>query len=1230
MDRLGVHPKKSQARVARAVGKAVAPSTNAIGRAVARTTTLAHDALHSQRSDETVLARLQAQQPQPQFMHPQPPQPPLSQYVPRSGQPASWAAPDEHEDGYGYIRAQSASFPPAVRHLARTIQPPALRTAPAPAPAPPLDPIALALAHSSQSDALALVIAPAPASARRGMNDLPPKRLVRPELEAPAMQRMILNQEVALAAALTKDGCDATELFTSIQQNLVNHASRASPKTIAGRNLILARWMILFRHFYAHRRHDSEAWDPDVVEQLAPLFLEFTLRFVLATRKRFGQLKSSTVQWWMSMLCQTIIRYVTDPTDGDRPCGVQLLVERNLFDILSDQVVSLSNQMNLDRSRTRKLYFGLWEVYIMIANVLHELKTSKNPLYHVQSIEKVLFGFYLGIRPTTLGPSTKEGIEKNQFLACGDIQLFKEGPGQHAIHIHLRCFKGHFQSHSDRPQSMIIRSVQRPEFAPFDLPSWVIPHLLSIGAIEGFDNWDDYDASNVYERRIKATFKHTPFFHSMTPGARSFTNEPCMSRHFSDNLRHLCYKSLLPLGGLYVLRRGSAQELVIASNSVNAAMTLNHRPNGYLATLHEHYTPGTESIDYTPLRLATDPNIADAQHRQLDAHRWQFSQCIDALARIASEHVSYVVEGTAPAIKASKKKSDAAANARADEHPDVTQALRERDDLVTAYVDLFESSKPIKTDSIASLGALLRHANGLVKQPHVCFKAGVDPTEAEQALQTIRLKHKQYKVKQGSTRAREKDDSARLITRRALENRKDGTIQQRQQARAFLQQAPSALTAQIVEDYKHQATTSFGSEEQVAHALELDDAEAEQVLAETHRARELVHVRRANTRARRTAAAPPAAGSVAEEDSDSDEEGPEAEEEDTHAATDGREDSCAPQDEDWPAPEPGRTLNGLTCADAVSCMARLIWGYLAVNHDETPARRKIEGANNKASTYQCLLCAPLRAHMREQRIRGDGAPSLMKDTFPTSGGLNNHIKTTHNRWRTLILDIKRDGLRLACPGCHIHKGNFDRLIEHMRFACKKRDEYEALFQEHREIGHAVRGHPRPKSTLKGKGRRNTEQQVAGDESDDWNDWDDHVDPNAETAEVTIIHDDAFCAHTQDTDSDSPAPSDTSADLTLPFDQQATLDDGYRDLSQILESQYNGLGADALSALYQRSQAALADAGGRIDIDPAEWQAALAHIDTTELPFALDVDRLFQYCQDLLSKACSSLLYSISR
>ena len=97
----------------------------------------------------------------------------------------------------------------------------------------------------------------------------------------------------------------------------------------------------------------------------------------------------------------------------------------------------------------------------------------------------------------------KDLLDKGFYIKLADLRIFKEETG-YEVHFKLRAFKvsqrhlhapsiahtmhtqGHLNSHSDRPQHMVVRSVQRPELAPFDLPSWLNVYLISIGAFQDF------------------------------------------------------------------------------------------------------------------------------------------------------------------------------------------------------------------------------------------------------------------------------------------------------------------------------------------------------------------------------------------------------------------------------------------------------------------------------------------------------------------------------------------------------------------------------------------------------------------------------------------------------------------------------------------------------------------------------------------------------------------------
>uniref|UniRef100_D8PNE8 Expressed protein n=1 Tax=Schizophyllum commune (strain H4-8 / FGSC 9210) TaxID=578458 RepID=D8PNE8_SCHCM len=1305
MDRPGFHPKVASTSVARAVRRAVEPTTGALARAAKRTTTLVRNAFNPHRtSHETTLARLQAQQPPTPDPAPASTPDAVPPHAPANHR-AAWAPAEDHADGYEDLRAQAAAFPASVRHLAATVEHPSAREAAA---------SAAAASDPAQST-------PTPASApiqRKGMDDLVRRRNL-PPTDDPQVQRMLMNQQLKLASTLEKEGISVAELLKEINEHVEQHQSRASPKTISGRNLILARWMLLYIQVYGDRPLDY-AWDPEIVQELAPRFLEFTLKFVLGVRNRKRPLKSRTVQWWMALLCQSIIRYVTDPKKDFAPCGVQLLIEQQLFDTLSDQVVSLSNRFNLDRSPTRKLFFGLWEVLIMITGALEDMRTAPNPLYHIQSIIKILLPFYLTVRPTTIGPATQELLAQGFYIKLADIGIFKEEKG-YEVHFTLRAFKGHFQSHSDRPQRMVVRSVQRPELAPFDLPSWLIVYLISIGAFQDFTTLDEFEASDVCQRHIKQEFLDYPLCCAANEGGHELLIDiPAMAHHFSDNCRVLCRRNGLPQGGTHMVRRGSAHEYALASDAVTSGLILHHKPSGDTAVQREFYSPGAEGVDVTALRLSTDPHISPASLQRIQDHHQQFSVAIDTLARIANDHVSYVEYGPAAAIKEYKQAANKAANERGDAHPEVVQAEAARDNLLPAYVALYDMPDPPKVFAITKVRTMFKHATTpTVKKPIASFKLGVTEEQASQQLALINAKHAEYQQVKKKHRSLEKDDDARVITDRALANNKEGTVAERQQARSFLHDAPSLLTANIIKDYRHRTAVMLTSEDQMADALDLDGADEDAVFAETCKSRPIVQVHRGATRARNAAAAAATAAQKAgagqaevaaaaqaataqvaraqvegandELDAEGEDDVPVVPVEETTVPAvqdDGVEDDL---NDPWTVAEAGRTLGTMSSLDTLCIFKRILFSFVIAQR-LAPHVKVTSGPKKRVQYYICTLCAPLRAHLNKHHIKGTSAPEL-QETFKTKSQLTNHQKTQHlNEWRETLFTIARDGRRLQCPGCKLHKGSLDRLVIHMRFRCTEKAKYAQMFDDYREIRCATKGHTKPKGLIRRKGILDETTDVS-DTDDDWSDWDGsdedtpEVMPEAaqdaqDMPRVSPRPTAAAAAAAEDDDDDESQPSaqreasdgdesdaddrlddgdesfvdDASsssegnssiigadddeympwaaapavddddedeersfANISLLSDQQAMLMQDYETFSMILEGQFDGLGANVLQAVYEHSKTMLANAGGHIDIAPAEWQAALARVDAVEVPGAVEMDDLMEDCQNWISQ-----------
>ena len=58
----------------------------------------------------------------------------------------------------------------------------------------------------------------------------------------------------------------------------------------------------------------------------------------------------------------------------------------------------------------------------------------------------------------------------------------------------------------------------------------------------------------------------------------------------------------------------------------------------------------------------------------------------------------------------------------------------------------------------------------------------------------------------------------------------------------------------------------------------------------------------------------------------------------------------------------------------------------------------------------------------------------------------------------------------------------------MRFRCTEKAKYAQMFDQHREIGRATKGHPQPKGLIRRKGILDETPDVS-DLDDDWSDWD---------------------------------------------------------------------------------------------------------------------------------------------
>ena len=101
----------------------------------------------------------------------------------------------------------------------------------------------------------------------------------------------------------------------------------------------------------------------------------------------------------------------------------------------------VTDKHGLDRCYTRRLFYGLWEVSLILTHILANMRTAFNWRHELQRVQKPLICFYFAARPSTLGPCSEEHVKKGHALKFRAIQVFMVGPNRSAIHFDFKAFK---------------------------------------------------------------------------------------------------------------------------------------------------------------------------------------------------------------------------------------------------------------------------------------------------------------------------------------------------------------------------------------------------------------------------------------------------------------------------------------------------------------------------------------------------------------------------------------------------------------------------------------------------------------------------------------------------------------------------------------------------------------------------------------------------------------------
>lgn len=305
---------------------------------------------------------------------------------------------------------------------------------------------------------------------------------------------------------LANDGPGFTLLLENLDEWLTTVQAHASPSSRKKRQAMEYRWEI-YVGIMEQGISGERTWHSDVILKYGPKFLPVLNHLARGTKGR-KSIKASTLQEYMMLFSWCIARNSRDP---ETSCvdGIQLLTKKGMLSMLNDQLYHLIRTSNLDRHQDEKVYFGRYEIKLMIEVALRKSATSGR-MIAIRSICILLTCFYTSLRPGSLGFSFDEYLRDGKFPILADVQVFRVSEMAFKVKLTIKNFKGFNSTVQGQAREYWLTPIQNWENVTFDVAFWYVLYLFLRGALDGINTMDDLRNYSDYSLRIKDEKKHEP------------------------------------------------------------------------------------------------------------------------------------------------------------------------------------------------------------------------------------------------------------------------------------------------------------------------------------------------------------------------------------------------------------------------------------------------------------------------------------------------------------------------------------------------------------------------------------------------------------------------------------------------------------------------------------------------------------------------------------------------
>ncbi|KAG6820186.1 hypothetical protein H0H93_004178 [Arthromyces matolae] len=220
---------------------------------------------------------------------------------------------------------------------------------------------------------------------KRGAAQTVPKSDIQDALKKKSRLGAFVAEQILLNPDFTDD------LGQICQKYADEITTSESPMRQSERERINNNWYFMLSILAPHL-DENRFWHVDVVEHFALHFLTFLVKCTppLPGRKT---IKSRTLVGWLSLFIHAIVKYCRDPSTG-RAVGMSLLTQGKLYQDLKNQAAKLTHDFKLDRHYDRRMYYGRYEVYLMICAAL-KAEIGRGPI--LQNIIMILLPFCIRI-----------------------------------------------------------------------------------------------------------------------------------------------------------------------------------------------------------------------------------------------------------------------------------------------------------------------------------------------------------------------------------------------------------------------------------------------------------------------------------------------------------------------------------------------------------------------------------------------------------------------------------------------------------------------------------------------------------------------------------------------------------------------------------------------------------------------------------------------------------------